>query len=76
VKCRSYDYRCYLYCHRASICRKGWLSFWTPAERAGLKAMGMVLGVAYSHDLLAVMGMIVLIRNFVAASRKVKEEGR
>jgi len=24
-------------------CENGWLSFWTPAERAGLKAMGNVI---------------------------------
>jgi len=50
MKCPEYDpgaYGCisplvYGRCPNTSTrqCENGWLSFWTPAERAGLKAMG------------------------------------
>ena len=51
----------------------GWTTFWTPAERAGLKAMGKefinkILG-RYTTD-----GVKFAIRAYVNAARKSKEE--
>jgi hypothetical protein len=54
-------------------CYKGWRQFWTPAERAGLKAMGRNLRTSKSHDWDAVMGIIWTIREYVRYARAVKE---
>ena len=60
-------------------CDNGWLTFWTPAERAGLKAMGIALRTftpiseypTFEDGLRAHRG---IIRAYVQAARKSKEE--
>ena len=57
----------------------GWLPFWTPAERAGLKAMGLALRTfrpmseypTFEDGLRAHRG---IIRAYVQAARKEKEK--
>ena len=60
------------------VCSGGWLTYWTPAERAGLKAMGKeyleVLPAAYSSD--ASTGAYCAINAYVRAARAVKEARR
>jgi len=58
-----------------STCHHGWLPFWTPAERAGLKAMGEQYQNQEWHWLKPWfdVGVLAAIRAYVAASRKAKE---
>ena len=58
-----------------SACKgTGWLPFWTPAERAGLKAIGRVnlscIDGSFTHR----EPMQYAIRAYVAASRRAKEK--
>jgi len=61
--------------HSACRCSKGWITFWTEAEREGLKAMGE----QYQNQEWRWLkpwfdvGVLATIRAYVAASRKVKE---
>ena len=58
-----------------STCHHGWLPFWTPAERAGLKAMGRLRielsELAGWNDEEKAAGEAIV--RYVAASRKAKE---
>lgn len=64
------------------MCHHGWLPFWTPAERAGLKAMGHGwAGIRQSVDTYGSHNMSYLregirdtIRAFVEAARAIKKE--
>ena len=68
---------------RCTHCHRGWLPFWTPAERAGIKAMGKTLkdyGWEAVNSPLYVDGwsnmrfaVLDAIRACVKAARKVKE---
>jgi hypothetical protein len=61
-------------------CSLGWITFWTPAERAGLKRMGTSLRTfrpmseypTFQEGLLAHRA---IIRAYVKAARKSKAEG-
>jgi len=50
--------------------------FWTPAERAGIKAMGRVSLSCIDGSFTHREPMQYAIRAYVAASRKAKKEGR
>jgi hypothetical protein len=79
MKCQEYDpdeYGCMsiLVFGRCPLvpekqCHGGWITFWTPAERAGLKALGEGLDMQSDPEECAV-GMI---RAYVQAARKSKE---
>jgi len=58
---------------RMRPCRRGWITFWTPAERAGLKAMGRRLLVAIHYKVPATVVLESAIKEYVQAARKVKE---
>jgi len=83
MKCSSYsgnDGRCYLdaLCPNSTPddCRHGWIPFWTPSERAGLKAMGEEYLYTKSQPWMGEErqdGIIDAIDAYVSASRKVKE---
>jgi alpha-acetolactate decarboxylase len=63
-------------------CENGWLSFWTPAERAGLKAMGWHIHIYRKNQrgdfarisvaLAMIEATTKLICAYVQAARKVK----
>jgi hypothetical protein len=61
-------------------CHGGWITFWTPAERAGLKAMGREY--IFNMNLFALTGPYrsvkqtgaKIIRTYVKAARGIKEE--
>lgn len=79
MKCPQYrplkDGSCdFFSCMRSDECTRGRLPFWTDAERAGLKAIGEVLRIAYSHDQEAVVAVEYSIRNYVKAARAAKEK--
>ena len=83
MKCSSYDpdaYGCmspltHGRCPNVSErrCENGWLTFWTPAERAGLKALGRRLLLAIHYKAPATMVLESAIKEYVAAARKSKE---
>lgn len=57
---------------------RGWYSFWSPSERAGLKAMGAALRrIKLVNEYLQFSGElhehISIIRDYVSAARKIKE---
>jgi len=57
-------------------CSNGWLPFWTPAERAGLKAMGEYLHQE-QRDGFFIDGELrpeEIICSYVRAARKTKED--
>jgi hypothetical protein len=66
-------------CNNHNLCSLGWLTFWSDAERAGLKAMGLALRTfkpmseypTLEDSLRAHRG---LIRAYVNAARKSKED--
>ena len=57
-----------------------WITFWTPAERVGLKAMGkalrgmMNLCPKNDSNRMIIWGEAVAIRAYVKAARKFKED--
>ena len=62
-------------------CENGWMTFWTPAERAGLKAMGgrvysIILATSDLTDREKALNResIKMIRAYIQAARKSKEE--
>ena len=57
-----------------STCHHGWLPFWTPAERAGLKAIGRVSLSCIDGSFTHREPMQYAIRAYVAASRRAKEK--
>jgi len=87
MKCLSYesmkDGSCLMAvthgCMNHNLCSLGWLTFWSDAERAGLKAMGIALRTfspiseypTLEDGLKAHRG---IIRAYVQAARKSKEE--
>ncbi len=50
--------------------RHGWIPYWTPAERAGIKAMGQCYDDECQCE--RCQGVMVAIYAFVAAARKKK----
>jgi len=62
-------------CENYPDCHSGWLPFWTPAERAGLKAMGRLRielsELAGWNDEEKAAGEAIV--RYVAASRRAKE---
>jgi len=73
VKCKFWDEDCI----HLEPCEVAPAKFWTPAERAGIKAMGggIWLGRHCANQPLE-MAVASTIRAYVAASRRAKEEGR
>jgi len=79
VKCPQYrplkDRSCdFFSCMRRDDCYHGWLPFWTPAERAGLKAMGRTrksYEQIHNHNAMAIVAGAIGI--WVSAARKAKE---
>jgi hypothetical protein len=62
--------------------KTGWIPFWTPAERAGLKAMGYgtysivprwQIGLT-EQEITINDGQVEIIRAYVQAARKAKEQ--
>ena len=89
MKCPDYDpdaYGCLSPCFdkcpaiSARQCSCGWTTFWTPAERVGLKAMGkalrgmMNLCPKNDSNRMIIWGEAVAIRAYVKAARKFKED--
>jgi len=54
-------------CQGQNACYHGWLPFWTPAERVGLKAMGGLVKDDPFHE------VVDAIRAYVKAAREIKE---
>ena len=70
MKCKFWDEDCI----HLEPCEVAPAKFWTPAERAGLKAMGTVFHVAQSHAAFEdVITAVWMIKEYIKASRKVKE---
>ena len=72
MKCKFWDEDCI----HLEPCEVAPAKFWTPAERAGLKAMGEQYQNQEWHWLKPWfdVGVLAAIRAYVAASRKVKEK--
>jgi hypothetical protein len=85
VKCPLYDpdeYGCVTaitQCDYAHVpytgprCSLGWIQFWTPSERAGLKAMGTKWK---EHDKSVADGVWIALTEFIKAAREVKESAK
>lgn len=73
MKCKEWKGQvCWnVYCLR--VCSYGWLPFWTPSERAGLKAMGTVSLSCIDGSFTHREPMQYAICAYVKASRAAKE---
>ena len=54
-------------------CRNGWIPFWTPAERAGLKRMGRGAVIKQVISEAAGIAAVETICAYVQAARQAKE---
>ena len=57
----------------AKPCSQGWITFWTPAERAGLKRMGRGAVIKQVISEAAGIAAVETIRAYVQAARQAKE---